>query len=58
MYYAEAMVLGRLGAPGKRALLDDPRVMDFLQAREESPWQVLKRMVRELLPPTDADRAA
>jgi hypothetical protein len=55
MYYAEAILLGRLGAPRKREHLDDPRVMDFLAAREASPWRAFKRMIRRLT--TAAERA-
>jgi hypothetical protein len=51
MYYAEAIVLSRFGAPRRREFLDDPRVVDFLKSRDLSPWDAFKQMLRWLTAP-------
>ena len=53
MYDAEAIVLGRYGAPANRALLDDPRVSEFLQAHDASPWRALGELFRWLTASTN-----
>jgi hypothetical protein len=48
MYHAEAIVLARYGRPGQRAMLDDPRVIEYLKARDASPWDALKAVALRL----------